>query len=90
MLLGVVLLDDIRNIMFQPRLYDRMSVQDIMIGPLAKIHPEMNMAEVMNLFDNTNAWSLPLIDQSGTYLGMLSKSHIFKSYREMLTKFSED
>ena len=88
--LGIVTLDDIRNIMFQPRLYDRMSVQDIMIGPLAKIHPEMNMAEVMNLFDNTNAWSLPLIDQSGTYLGMLSKSHIFKSYREMLTKFSED
>ena len=87
---GIVTLDDIRNIMFQSRLYDRMKVEDIMIGPLAKIHPEMNMAEVMNLFDNTNAWSLPLIDQSGKYMGMLSKSHIFKSYRQLLRTFSED
>ena len=89
-LIGVVQLDDIRNIMFQPRLYERMTVADIMIGPLAKIHPDMNMAEVMNLFDNTNAWSLPLIDQSGQYIGMLSKSHIFKNYRSLLKDFSED
>lgn len=87
---GIVTLDDIRNIMFQPRLYERMTVNDIMIGPLAKVHPDMNMAEVMNLFDNTNAWSLPLIDQSGQYLGMLSKSHIFKNYRQVLRTFSED
>ncbi len=87
---GIVTLDDIRNIMFQPRLYERMTVNDIMIGPLAKVHPDMNMAEVMNLFDNTNAWSLPLIDQSGQYIGMLSKSHIFKNYRQMLRTFSED
>jgi CIC family chloride channel protein len=50
----------------------------------------MNMAEVMNLFDNTNAWSLPLIDQSGRYLGMLSKSHIFRNYRALLKSFCED
>ena len=87
---GIVTLDDIRNIMFQPRLYERLTVGEIMIGPLAKIHPQMNMAEVMNLFDNTNAWSLPLIDQSGIYIGMLSKSHIFKSYRTLLKDFSED
>ncbi|MBP5214054.1 MAG: CBS domain-containing protein, partial [Bacteroidales bacterium] len=88
--LGIVTLDDIRNIMFQPRLYERMKVEDIMIGPLARIRPEMNMAEVMNLFDNTNAWSLPLIDQSGRYLGMLSKSHIFRNYRALLKSFCED
>ena len=87
---GIVTLDDIRNIMFQPRLYDRLTVADIMIGPLAKVNPSMNMAEVMNLFDNTNAWSLPIIDQSGRYLGMLSKSHIFRNYRDLLRTFSED
>ena len=47
-------------------------------------------AEWADLFDNTNAWSLPLIDQSGIYIGMLSKSHIFKSYRSLLKDFSED
>lgn len=88
--IGIVTLDDIRNIMFQPRLYERMQVSDIMIGPLAKVTPEMNMAEVMNLFDNTNAWSLPLIDKSGTYLGMLSRNHIYNNYRSVLKTFSED
>ena len=88
--LGIVTLDDIRNIMFQPRLYSRMVVEDIMIGPPAKLHPDMNMAEVMNLFDNTNAWSLPLIDKSGKYLGMLSKNNIFRNYRDLLKTFSED
>jgi len=87
---GIVTLDDIRNIMFQPRLYERMLVQDIMIGPLAKVTPDMNMAEVMNLFDNTNAWSLPLIGNSGTYLGMLSRNHIYNNYRSVLKTFSED
>lgn len=88
--MGIVTLDDIRNIMFQPRLYQRYSVADIMIGPLAKVTPTMNMAEVMNLFDNTNAWSLPLIDNSGQYIGMLSRNHIYNKYRSVLRTFSED
>lgn len=87
--LGIVTLNDIRNIMFQPRLYERMTVGDIMIGPPAKVSPSMNMAEVMNLFDTTNAWSLPIIN-NGKYVGMLSKNHIFTSYRKVLKHFSED
>jgi CIC family chloride channel protein len=87
--LGIVTLNDIRNIMFQPRLYERMTVEEIMIGPAAKIHPTMNMAEVMNIFDTTNAWSLPVID-NGRYIGMLSKNQIFTSYRRVLKHFSDD
>lgn len=87
---GMVTLNELRNIMFQTRLYDRLTVEEIMIGPAAKVFPGMNMAEVMNLFDTTNAWDLPLIDQSGTYLGMLSRQHIFTTYRNVLKNFSED
>lgn len=87
---GVVTLDSIRNIMFQPRLYDRMRVADIMIGPPAKVAPTMNMAEVMNLFETTNAWSLPVVGRDGRYVGMLSKNKIFTSYRRVLRHFSED
>lgn len=87
--LGVVTLNEIRNIMFQPRLYDRMKVSDIMIGPPAKVPMKMNMAEVMNLFDTTGAWNLPVIE-GGRYMGMLSKNRIFTSYRRVLKHFSED
>lgn len=87
---GIVTLNDLRNIMFQPRLYERMSVEDIMIGPKGKVTPEMNMADVMNLFDSTDAWTLPVIDNQGHYLGMLSRQHIYATYRKLLLKFSED
>ena len=87
---GVVTLNEIRNIMFQPRLYERMTVADIMIGPKGKVQPEMNMAEVMNLFDSTDAWTLPVIDQQGKYLGMLSRQNIYATYRRLLLEFSED
>ena len=88
--LGIVTLDDIRNVMFQQRLYERMLVEDLMIGPKGKVSPTMNMADVMNLFDNTDALTLPVIDNQGKYVGMLSRQHIYATYRDMLKEFSED
>lgn len=88
--LGIVTLNEIRNVMFQQRLYHRMKVADIMIGPPAKVNPRMNMAEVMNLFDTTNAWNLPVIDNAGMYCGMLQKNKIFTTYRKVLKHFSDD
>ena len=88
--LGIVTLNELRNIMFQPRLYQRMHVEDIMIGPPARVTPDMPMVEVMNLFDTTGAWNLPVVDNAGRYLGMLQKTRIFTTYRHVLQDFSED
>jgi Chloride channel protein EriC len=71
--LGIVLLNDIRNIMFQPRLYNRLQVQQFMISPPGKIEIGMTMEQVMNLFDDTNAWNLPVVE-NGYYIGFVSKS----------------
>lgn len=87
--LGIVLLNDIRNIMFQPRLYDRMKVKEFMISPPAKIEIGMQMEDVMNLFDDTNAWNLPVVEK-GYYIGFVSKAKIFNSYRKVLKHFSEE
>jgi CIC family chloride channel protein len=48
------------------------------------------MEKVMKMFDDTNAWNLPVVDDKGKYLGFVSKSKIFNSYRELLVQFSED
>ncbi len=87
--LGVVLLNDIRNIMFQPRLYSKMKVKQFMISPPAKIEIGMPMEKVMNLFDDTNAWNLPVVE-NGQYIGFVSKAKIFNSYRKVLKHFSEE
>ncbi|MDE7407142.1 MAG: CBS domain-containing protein, partial [Muribaculaceae bacterium] len=88
-LLGIVLLDDIRNIMFRPDLYRRMHVQKFMSMPPAKIELGDNMEHVMKTFDDTGAWNLPVVDH-GRYVGFVSKSKIFNSYRRVLRHYSDD
>jgi len=88
---GIVLLDDIRNIMFRPELYNRFKVKKFMISPPAKIQIQMPMEKIMQIFDDTKAWNLPVIDEQGKYLGFVSKSKIFNAYREILVEnFSDE
>lgn len=88
-LLGVVLLDDIRNIMFRPDLYKRMYVSRFMSMPPAKLQLGDSMDHVMKTFDDTGAWNLPVVDGE-KYVGFVSKSKIFNSYRRVLRHYSED
>ena len=89
-LLGIVVLDDIRNIMFRQELYHRFKVEKFMISPSARINVTDSMEEVMKKFDDTKAWNLPVINEEGKYKGFVSKSKIFNSYRQVLVDFSED
>jgi len=60
-----------------------------MTMPPAKIEIGSNMDNVMKLFDQTNAWNLPVVE-NGKYIGFVSKSKIFNSYRRVLVHFSQD
>ncbi len=86
---GIVVLDDIRGIMFNSELYDHTFVHDVMISPPAIISPEENMDSVMNKFTKTGAWNLPVVDH-GKYLGFVSKSKIFSAYRSVLVHYSDE
>lgn len=88
MLRGLVLLDDIRNIMFRPELYQRFKVSKFMISPPATVVMPCSMEQIMKIFDKSKAWNLPVINEDGCYLGMLSKSRIFNTYREVLSNLS--
>ncbi|MDE7109237.1 MAG: chloride channel protein [Muribaculaceae bacterium] len=89
MLIGTVLLDDIRNIMFRPDLYKKMHVTRFMSMPPARIEINQPMEEVMRIFDKTNAWNLPVVD-NGKYVGFVSKSKIFNSYRRVLRHYCDE
>lgn len=87
--LGIVLLDEIRNIMFRPDLYRKMYVRRFMSMPPARVEVGDNMENVMKTFDRSGAWNLPVVD-NGKYVGFVSKSKIFNSYRRVLRHYSED
>lgn len=88
-LVGVVLLDDIRNIMFRPDLYDKMRVRKFMSSMPAKIELGQSMDSVMKMFDDTKAWNLPVVER-GKYIGFVSKSKIFNSYRRVLKHYTDE
>lgn len=86
---GIVSLDDIREIMFQPDKYEKIHVRDIMKMPPGYVFANDDMATVMQKFQNSGAWNLPVIKEE-EYVGFLSKSKIFSAYRTMLIKQSKD
>ncbi len=88
--MGLVMMNDIRNIMFRPELYDRFTVQKFMVGAPAHININSTMEEVMDTFENTKAWNLPVVDNQGVYQGILSQSSVFNSYREVLVDTYSD
>ena len=82
-LLGVVTLDDIREIMFDTDQREQIKVQTLMTIPPADVQPHENMQSVMSKFEKSGAWNLPVIE-NGQYKGFLSKSRIFNTYRKKL------
>jgi CIC family chloride channel protein len=89
MLVGVVLLDAIRHIMFNTDMYTRVFVRDLMQPPPAHISPGESMESVMRKFEEHEAWNLPVIN-NGEYIGFLSKSKLFSFYRNWLIEISDE
>ena len=87
--IGVVSLEEVRNIMFRPELYNRFTVKKLMIYPPTRIDVSESMDSVMEKFEQTQAWNLPVLD-GDKYVGYVSKSKIFNAYREVLVEISDD
>jgi len=89
LLVGIVLLDDIRSVMFDTDMYNMITVESVMQVPPAYIYLSDNMESVMNKFEESHAWNLPVIDK-GKYIGFISKSKVFSAYRNLLMEFSAE
>jgi CIC family chloride channel protein len=84
---GVVLLDDVREIMFNRDMYDTTLVRDLMTIPPSYLDVKESIETVMETFTQTGAWNLPVLD-GGYYVGFLSRSRIFSTYRDLLVQFT--
>lgn len=86
---GIILLDDIRHLMFETSLYEKIPALEMMQPPPAIIHLEKDkMADVMDKFQRTSAWNLPVVQQ-GKYFGFISKSKLLTVYRRKLIYFTQ-
>jgi CIC family chloride channel protein len=82
-LLGVIVLEDIRETMFNTALYDTVTVNQLMRPPQITAVIDEEMSSVMEKFDKSTVWNIPVLD-GGKYVGFISKSNIFSNYRKRL------
>ena len=86
---GIITLDDVREIMFDKRRYGD-KIYTLMNSTPAFVYLDEKMDSVMNKFESTQAWNLPVLDDENKYLGFVSKSKIFSSYRDQLKAVSNE
>ncbi len=86
---GIILLNDIRSIMFNQDKYDEVLAKELMTQPPDTVLVGDTMDDVISKFERTRAWNLPVIDKKSRFVGLVSKSSIFSHYRQELIKNSE-
>jgi chloride channel protein, CIC family len=82
-LLGLIYLDNIRNVIFDTSRYDTTLVSDLMQRAVTVVDVEESLHAALIKFDKTGHWNLPVIE-NGKYIGFLSKSSILTKYRNEL------
>lgn len=85
---GLVEMDDIRKCMFDTANYSAIHVYNLMKQPAAFVTIDEKASSVLDKFEKTGAWRLPVIDEQRHYLGFISKSRILSAYREALKSIS--
>jgi len=84
---GILTLDDIRPYLFNDNKND-LSILQLMKAPLAVIRYEDKPLEILQIFDDTGVWDLPVVDDKNIFIGFVSKSTILMSYRQLLKEYS--
>lgn len=86
---GIIELNDVKQKIFNPDEYPKTSIKSLMKKPAAIIRNDQEMQSVMNLFDLSQSWYLPVLDADRRFVGFISKTKLFNKYREVLAASSD-
>ncbi|HMR91269.1 MAG TPA: chloride channel protein [Chitinophagaceae bacterium] len=86
---GIIELNDIKQQLFQTSRFDSVTVSSLMKKPAAILYADQDMHTVMEKFDITQSWYLPVLDKEKIFLGFVSKTRLFNKYREALSSHGD-
>lgn len=86
---GIVELNDIKQKLFQPEIYHTILVKSVMKKPAAVLGEDDNMLTVMEKFDTSQIWCLPVLKKERKFPGFISKTKVFHKYRQILSEQGE-
>lgn len=81
---GIIELNDIKQRLFHPEQFDKVSIRTLVKKTAAVLHIQDAMHTVMEKFDDTQSWYLPVLDKEKRFMGFVSKTRLFNKYREIL------
>lgn len=84
---GIFTMDDVRPYLLGND-GNLANISQIMKVPPAVIYPENTPLEILQIFDDTEVWNLPVVDHNNRFIGFISKSSILMSYRQLLKEYS--
>jgi len=87
-MLGMVKMDDVRELIFKQEQYDEVKIKDLMYMPEYSISPDDNMEVVANKFESSGRYNLAVIDNNGYYYGFISRARVFTKYRKQIIDVS--
>lgn len=83
---GIIELNDVKQKLFDPEQFNIISLRSVMKKPAAVLREDQDMHTVMEKFDITHSWYLPVLDKEKKFVGFISKTKVFNRYREILSQ----
>ena len=81
--LGMIHLDDIRQYLFDPVMYDAVFLGQIMNTQVEVVHPDDDLLDVVRKMDLKGLFSMPVV-VNNRFIGLISKATILDQYRKEL------
>jgi len=84
---GMIKMNDIRNLMFEQDLYEKISVRELMYMPEFFISPNDSIEVIIEKFKSCGRYNLAVLD-NGKYVGFISRARVFSVYRDTMADLS--
>lgn len=83
---GTLTLDDVRPYLFNEN--EKLNLSKLVKVPAAVVMLSDKPVRIIQTFDDTSTWNLPVVDEENKFIGFISKSAILTSYRQLLKDYS--
>ncbi|PID27161.1 MAG: chloride channel protein [Candidatus Cloacimonadota bacterium] len=81
---GIILIHEVRSIIFETELYDFLTVTELIKTDIEPVKLGDSLKSIVQDFDSSSSFTLPVVDENGGYIGLISKATLFTKYRQEL------
>lgn len=87
---GVLVLDDVRSLLFHQEYYDKIKVASYMrYSPMFIADIREPLEKIVQKFIGSDRYNIVMVDK-GKYLGFISRANVFATYRSYVKEFSNE